>query len=84
MVTFEPMLEHKFLKKLFEEYKNLPDKLYKAILEYKFNHLQKLYEKTYFSIDQLLAYTAMLIISEEVYYVNKQEGKEIVDELLRG
>ena len=56
---------------------------YLAVNRYRFNQFESLsYEKP-FSIDYLLAYTYMLIILEEKHRLNKQQGQDIINGLLR-
>lgn len=78
---FTPPVEFEDLKNLFMENSSEPQKLHRAILEYRFEKIEMMKEKTSFSIDRVLAYIAQFLIVEELYSINEKEGKIVVDEL---
>ena len=58
-------------------------KIHKALCNYRFIKIEKLAEKDFFSIDYVLSYMVRLIIVEKWLELDKEEGKKILDHLIR-
>lgn len=81
--TYEPPSRYEGLKVLFEEHADDPLALHKALSEYRFEKLEEAYGVAVFSIDRILAYMAQLIIVERWLELDKKQGLEIVDQIVK-
>lgn len=79
--NFTAPAEYEDLKALFVENSSEPEKLHRAILQYRFEKIEAMKEKTSFSIDQLLAYIAQFLIVDGWFRMDKEKGQIAVDEL---
>ena len=80
---FTPPREYEDLKVLFVENSSHPEKLHRAILEYRFEKIEEMKEVTSFSIDQVLAYIAQFLIVDGWFRMDREKGKIVVNELSR-
>lgn len=80
---YEPPYGYEELKPLFENRQAHPLALHRALSEYRFNRVSAMYEGAIFNMDRVLGYLAQLIIVEKWEELNKQQGQEIVDEILK-
>lgn len=79
--NFTPPIEYEDLKVLFIENSSEPEKLHRAILQYRFEKIEAMKEKTSFSIDQLLAYIAQFLIVDGWFRMDREKGQIAVDKL---
>lgn len=73
---FTPSPEFEELKTLFMDNSSDPQKLNRAILQYRFNKIEDMEQNQDFSIDRVLAYIARLILVESSVKLDKQNGME--------
>lgn len=71
------------LKALFEANADRPFDLHKAISEYRFQKVNEMIGIDFFSIDRLLAYLVQLAIVEKWLELDKKQGMEIVDTIVK-
>ncbi len=81
--SYEPIEEFKKVKQLYEAHKNDPLKLYKEILQYRFDQILDQEEKHPFSIDQVMGYMIRLTLVEDWQILNPEQGKKIIEERLK-
>lgn len=67
---------------IFEEHKNDPLILHKALCEYRFQKIESMLGVDLFSIDRILGYMAQLIMVEKWMALDAQKGLKIVDKIL--
>lgn len=72
------------LKGVFDKNQNAPTALNTAFIEYCFYSYFELTEGDLFNIDQILGYLANLILVEDYYNLDHDQGKSIVDSMLIG
>ena len=82
MQEFSPPREFEELKTLFMENISDPQKLNRAILQYRFSKIEELEERSVFSLDQILGYLARLIIVEDWQELNWEKGQAILEKLI--
>lgn len=73
---YTPPRDFDDLKTLFMDNYSDPQKLNRAILQYKFGKIEEMEEAQDFSIDRVLAYLARLMIVESLSELNKEKGIE--------
>lgn len=73
---YTPARDFEDLKNLFVDNSSDPQKLNRAILQYRFNKIEEMEEAQDFGIDRVLAYVARLILVESVAELDKQKGIE--------
>jgi len=73
---YVPPLEFEDLKTLFVDNGSDPQKLNRAILEYRFNKIEEMEENQDFGIDRVLAYVARLTLAESLARLDPEKGKE--------
>jgi len=71
-----PPREFEDLKTLFVDNSSDPQKLHRAILEYRFNKIEEMEENQDFSMDRVLAYIARLVLAESLVELDPEKGKE--------
>jgi len=76
MDSFEPPSEYEDVKNIYKKYINDPKNMHLKLLEFKFNQIEIFAEKKPFTIDQILSYTALLMIVEDFNRLSSEEGKE--------
>lgn len=81
--TFEPPEGFEDLKPILEEYYNSPLDLHKALNEYRFKKLDDMAGWNVFSIERLLAYLARFFIAEKWMALDKEQGLQIVDNIIK-
>jgi len=80
--SFEPPSRYVSLKALFESRKHAPLELYKALAEWRFEQVQEMIDWQFFSIIRILGYVIQLQICEKWLELNKEEGIQILQELV--
>jgi hypothetical protein len=75
---YTPPREFEDLKAIFVENSDEPQKLNRAILEYRFNKIEEMEENQDFGIDRVLAYVARLMISESLAALDTDKGMELI------
>jgi hypothetical protein len=80
--VFEPPEGFEDLKAIFENYKDIPIKLYKALCEYRFEKIEQMTGSDVFSFSKILGYMAQLIIVEKWMELDEKKGIEMIDEIL--
>lgn len=80
---YEPPEEYQELKEIFEETWNEPLKLHHALNDYRLKKIDEISTVDLFSIDRILAYLAKLTIVEQDLELDKDEGKNKVDKILK-
>jgi len=78
--TFEPPKEYMPIKNIYKNNLNKPLNMHIELLKYKFDQIENFAEKKPFTIDQILSYTLILMIVEDFFALNLQEGQKIVEE----
>lgn len=81
--TYEPPTSFGELKFLFEEYGSLPLELHKALYEYRFQKFEEMYGVDIFSIDRILVYLAQLIMVEKWMELDKKQGLEVIETIVK-
>lgn len=82
--SFEPPARYEELKSLFEQRQDDPFELYKGLCEYRMRKVQEMIEAEQFSIDFILGYMVQLIIVERWLELDRQQGQEIVESIVKG
>ncbi|NGX55812.1 MAG: hypothetical protein K1060chlam5_00039 [Candidatus Anoxychlamydiales bacterium] len=77
-------MEYEELKKIYLNNKNDPKNLHFLLLQYQFNEIDKMMDDKPFTIDQILAYFAQLLLIEDYQSLNVEKGKEKLDSLIEG
>lgn len=77
---YVPPREYEDLKTLFVDNSSDPQKLNRAILQYRFNQIEEMEENQDFSIDRVLAYLARLLLVESYAEQDKEKGMEQLSE----
>lgn len=83
MGEYIPPREYENLKTLFVENSSEPEKLALVLLKYRFEKIEEMEENEHFTIDQILGYTARLLIVENWHQLDHEKGKLAVEELSR-
>ena len=78
---YTPPREYEDLKSLFVENSTDPKKLAFALMEYRFKKIEELEESEHFTIGQILAYAARLLIVESWDRLDKEKGTIAMEEL---
>ena len=81
--SYEPPVWFSSLKSLFNGNKHNPLKLHKSLCTYRFEKIEKLMEGDFFSLDQILGYMVQLVIVEQWLDLNEEEGKLIMDTMIK-
>jgi hypothetical protein len=78
---FMPPVEYADLKALVVAKREHPKELHRALLEYRFQKISEMEEGEYFTIDQILAYTAKLLLVESWQELDEEKGRTLIKEL---
>lgn len=78
-----PPLEYEDLKTLFMENGDDPKKLSFALLKFRLERIEEMGEGYYFSLDEVMAYGARLLIVESWDHLDRERGNVAVEELSR-
>ncbi len=81
--SYEPPSEYEGLKGLFEEHKDNPLELNKALAEYRFNKVTEFCPLQPFSLDWILAYLVQLMIVERWAELDRQAGAALVESVVQ-
>ncbi len=81
MEYFDPPKEYEVIKNMYKKNIDDPKKLHLDLLEYKFNKIDEYSETSPFTVDQILSYAALLLIVEDFYKLNSEEGNKKVEKL---
>jgi Protein of unknown function (DUF2764) len=81
---YEPPAEYRELKELIASCLGDPWMENRVFAEYRFKKIDELSEKQPFSIDQILAYMAKLMIVEYLLELDEERGKSILDTFKAG
>lgn len=81
---YEPPPEYAELKEVIASCYADPWAEHKAFAEYRFKKIAELAESTPFTIDQILAYMAQLMIIESMFELDKERGKMILETFKSG
>lgn len=76
---YEPPVEYRELKEIFENCASDPWELHKAIAAWRFHVIEQLVDKPLFSFDWILSYMAQLIIIEDWNELDEEKGIMILD-----
>ncbi|MBS4166633.1 MULTISPECIES: DUF2764 family protein [unclassified Neochlamydia] len=82
--TFEPPAGFEELKTILDEKHTTPLALQKALNEYRLKTLEKVRGLNVFSFDSILAYLASFILVEKWSALDKEQGLQIVDTIIKG
>ena len=80
---FIPPDEYQTLKGIFQNNVNNPAELDELFLEYKFTNILKLMEEKPFTIDQILAYTALYYLILDHMNNKKEEGMQALEDYIK-
>ena len=80
---FEPPEGYEDLKPLLEKHYDNPLELNKALSEYRFDKIEAMLNFDVFSMDRILGYLVQYIMVDKWTHFNKQQGKEILDQMLK-
>lgn len=78
---FTPSREYEDLKTVFIANRSDPQKLDRALLEYRFRRIEEMEEPYDFSIDRILAYLARLLLVESWMQFDREKGLAAVEQL---
>lgn len=81
--TLEPPEGYKDLKFLFEEHREDPMALHRALCQYRFEKIEELLGVDLFTIDRILGYVAQLITVEQWFLLDRQAGMKVVDAIAK-
>jgi hypothetical protein len=73
--------EFEDLKSLFVENGSEPEKLHRALLEYRWEKIEEMGDAVSFGIDEVLGYIAKFLIVDEWFRLDREKGQIAVDEL---
>ncbi len=73
---YTPPREFEDLKTLFMDNSSDPQKLNRAILQYRFSKIEEMEENQDFTIDRVLAYLARLLLAESLAELDREKGME--------
>ena len=76
---YEPPQEYKDLKELFISCQGDPWIESQVFSQYRFKKIDEMSESEQFTIDQILAYMAKLMIVEYLFELDEERGKLILD-----
>lgn len=76
MPDFLPPKEYEDLKNLYLANMESPEKLNRAILEYRFQKIEEMEVPSEFGIDRVLAYIAKFLLVESLAVLDKEKGME--------
>lgn len=82
--TFEPPEEFEDLKPILDENYNSPLALHKALNEYRFKKMDEMAGLDVFSFERILSYLASFFIVEKWMALDKEQGLQIVDNIIKG
>ena len=82
--TFDTPPEFEDLKPILEENYSTPLALHKALTEYRFKKMDEMSGFDIFSFDRILAYLASFFLVEKWMSLNKEQGLQIVDNIIKG
>lgn len=80
---FAPPEGFEDLKPLLEKYYGDPLELNKALSEYRFDKIETMLNFDVFSIDRILGYLIQYMMVDKWTHFNKQQGKEILDQMFK-
>jgi len=80
-LTTPPPKEYEDLKTVFMENSSNPQKLNRAILQYRFEKIEAMEENQDFTIDRVLNYIARLLIVESLEMLDQDKGIIAVEQL---
>lgn len=78
---YSPPKEYEDLKTLFVENSSDPQKLNRAVLQYRFEKIEEMEENQDFTIDRVLSYIARLLIVESLELFDQDQGNVAVEKL---
>lgn len=78
---YTPPTEYEDLKVIFVENSSDPRKLYESILKYRFKMIGEWAENEHFTLDQILAYAARLLVVEKVLEISEVDSKVAIENL---
>lgn len=81
--SYEPPSRYSDLKGAFEQHRNSPLELHKALCEYRFQKVESMYGIDVFSISRILAYMSQLIIVEKWLELDKKKGLQVVEGIVK-
>ncbi len=81
MPSFEPPHEWEWVKEIYQENKQEPLQLHKALAEARFRWLDEKEKEEIFSIDAVLIYLAKLYLVESWHRLSEQLGKSIMEKI---
>lgn len=79
---YEAPDKYQDLVQLYHKYSDEPWQLQKALIEYRMKKVEEYLGLDFFSFDRILAYMIELILLEKWHKLDKQKGKEMIDEML--
>ncbi len=82
--TFEPPEEFEDLKAILDDNYLSPLALHKALNEYRFKKLEDMGGLDVFSIERILSYLSRFFILEKWTALDKEQGLQIVDNIVKG
>ena len=80
---FEPPEGFEALKGIFEEHREHPLELHKALIEWKFSKIDEMLEFDPFSIDRILGYLVQLILVENWQELDENIGLNLVKHIVK-
>lgn len=80
--SFETPEGFEDLKNIFENYGDIPIKLYQALCEYRFEKIETLMGSDTFSFSRILGYLLQFIIVEKWIELDEKKGLEMIDNIL--
>jgi len=81
MEQFEAPKEYEKVVNIYKKNVNDPKKLHYDLLEYKFNKIEEYSDSKPFTFDQILSYAELLMIVEDFFKLNFEEGSKKVEKI---
>lgn len=80
---FQPPQDYTDLKTIFDRFNAEPLKLHQALLEYKYYKIEEILGYDKFSFDRILGYMIQLMMAEKWFELDRQQGTQIIDRLVK-
>lgn len=82
LTSYDPPRGFEKLKEIFVKNTDDPKSLNRTLVDYRFEKNSEMGGKEPFTVDQILGYVSNLMLVEDLYYLDEEKGKAIVDSLL--
>lgn len=80
---YEPPHKYQAVKQIFQDYKEEPLELHKALVRYRYEKVQNMVGVQMFSLDRILAYMIRLIMVIKWLTLDAEKGIHMVDQMIK-